>query len=590
MSGLRRLGFLGLLSLGGAIGVACLPEGADQAAVKVPEISTSPVKIIGKGGEEGLEASVSRGLALSVAAMDAGETPSTTADVALHLKEEANEAYDLIVPYAERPKVAAAGTYQPEGDVVTVEICEWIGYSGLLLANRGLEPNEDSFFYRHYGFKVKIVFNETEEWDGPNRGSVAASIATVDTTSVYGADLKMICPLVFGFARFDEGILVRSGVSAFSQARGGTFVVPHFTQGELMVRVLARRHGMPIKVRGGLKDDPIGEGINLVYATGIDDAALIYEEDLKSADFQFVGFAGWDPFTTRAAQRFRDRTVFFKPARPYIGADVQLFNRGFVEKHPHWVKGMVHGTLMGNSVINAIKDGQENEEALAILAKALTTDTDDPWTKKYVRERFDAFDFASYSVNLAFLDHRIRGGGSFRGLYEEACDAYGFPVKEEDVEGFVPSEIVAMVRDLVVEPPFDRDRMRLQSVTDFARAEHDIIDWSAIHFPVKDEAWDPGNHEDALSLVRLFLRWNPESMVVLTGALPESDRGPDGSEEGGRRRSLELAQTVKAALLKDSAVKESRIRVAGAGWRPEGEGVSVGAKSLESSSVSEEGG
>lgn len=527
-------------------------------------------------------ASVSTGLELSVAATAESVDGESLAELALKRKQTADVASDLVVDYGDRPQVASAGSYEPKEDIVTLEICEWIGYGGLILANRGLEPKEDSFFFEKYGFKLHIIFNETEEWDGPNRGSVAASVATVDTAAVYGTELSMICPLVFGFAHFDEGIVVKSNIKSIRDARGQTFIVPHFTQGELIVRTLARGEGLPVVVRRGFEAPEDGDAINLVYAAGVDDAALIFTEDLISGRDRLIGFAGWEPYATEIVQRFRDQVAYLQQDKPFVGADIQLFNRGFMKKYPQMVKGMIHGTLVGNDRINQIKNGRRDDEALEILAEALTTDSNDPWTSDYVREQLNIFAFSNYSINLGFLIGAMERGSSFGKLYEQACEAYGFAFKEEEVDWFVGPETVDLIRSLGEEEPFRKNRFRLQSAGDLAKASPGTIDWAAFNFkfsPRVYDAFDVQAHIEELEALSLFLESNPETVITLTGALKRPPREEGNQEEpaASRARSASLlrARTVRRYLLNHLGVAKANVNIDGIGWHDGDAGVSV---------------
>ena len=59
------------------------------------------------------------------------------------------------------PSLEAAAAYTPKDGVLQIDISEYAGYGGLIVANGGLEPNPDSFFAKEYGFKVKISMSES---------------------------------------------------------------------------------------------------------------------------------------------------------------------------------------------------------------------------------------------------------------------------------------------------------------------------------------------------------------------------------------------------------------------------------------------
>jgi NitT/TauT family transport system substrate-binding protein len=62
-----------------------------------------------------------------------------------------------IEPVTGTPSLEAAGTYVPKDNTLQIDISEYAGYGGLIVANGGLDPNPDSFFAKEYGFKVKIT-------------------------------------------------------------------------------------------------------------------------------------------------------------------------------------------------------------------------------------------------------------------------------------------------------------------------------------------------------------------------------------------------------------------------------------------------
>src|SRR5882757_10160821 len=84
------------------------------------------------------------------------------------------------------PRLPAAVAYQPADNTIVVELSEYAGYGGLIVANGGLEPNESSVFFKKHGFKVKLTLSEAESWPALNSGKMAASATTVDVLAIYG--------------------------------------------------------------------------------------------------------------------------------------------------------------------------------------------------------------------------------------------------------------------------------------------------------------------------------------------------------------------------------------------------------------------
>ncbi|MBM4247319.1 MAG: hypothetical protein FJ148_26615 [Deltaproteobacteria bacterium] len=121
---------------------------------------------------------------------------------------------------AEMPRLDAAAPYEPKDGVVEIEISEYAGYAGLIAANGGLAPNENSLFTKNGGFKVKLTVSEEESWSKLNRGGIAASTTTVDVLAVYGRQFQVVVPAQIGFSRGADGIDVLTGIKRINQLTG----------------------------------------------------------------------------------------------------------------------------------------------------------------------------------------------------------------------------------------------------------------------------------------------------------------------------------------------------------------------------------
>src|SRR5215213_6856250 len=75
-----------------------------------------------------------------------------------------DEKSEVVEPMTETPRLPSAAPFVPKDNVVAIELSEYAGYAGLIAANGGMEPNEQSFFFQKYGFKVKLSLSEEESW------------------------------------------------------------------------------------------------------------------------------------------------------------------------------------------------------------------------------------------------------------------------------------------------------------------------------------------------------------------------------------------------------------------------------------------
>src|SRR5688500_7550522 len=72
----------------------------------------------------------------------------------------------------EVPMLSPPAAFQLKDNTVPIEISEYAGYAGLIAANGGLDPTENSLFFNNLGFKVKLTVKEDENWSELNEGKI----------------------------------------------------------------------------------------------------------------------------------------------------------------------------------------------------------------------------------------------------------------------------------------------------------------------------------------------------------------------------------------------------------------------------------
>src|SRR6185503_5601777 len=117
----------------------------------------------------------------------------------------------------EVPKLSPPAPFQFKDNTVPIEISEYAGYAGLIAANGGLDPTENSLFFKNHGFKVKLTISEDETWSELNEGKIAASVTTVDVLAAYGRQLHAVVPAQIGFSRGADGVVVGSDIKRINQ-------------------------------------------------------------------------------------------------------------------------------------------------------------------------------------------------------------------------------------------------------------------------------------------------------------------------------------------------------------------------------------
>src|SRR5688500_9886023 len=89
-------------------------------------------------------------------APEARQTQSTGAGGS----DNAEASAALTETQMEVPRLPPAGVYQSKDGIVDIELSEYAGYAGIIVANGGLEPNDNSIFTKKHGVKVRIKLSE----------------------------------------------------------------------------------------------------------------------------------------------------------------------------------------------------------------------------------------------------------------------------------------------------------------------------------------------------------------------------------------------------------------------------------------------
>ena len=150
----------------------------------------------------------------------------------------------------EVPRLAPAAAHQLKDNTVPIEISEYAGYAGLIAANGGLNPSENSVFFRNGGFKVKLTVSEEESWSALNSGALAGSVTTTDVLAVYGRQFQVVVPAQIGFSRGADGLVVRSDINRVNALRGKVIAAAQFTEVDFFIRYLAQEAGLAVQATG----------------------------------------------------------------------------------------------------------------------------------------------------------------------------------------------------------------------------------------------------------------------------------------------------------------------------------------------------
>jgi NitT/TauT family transport system substrate-binding protein len=486
--------------------------------------------------------------------------------------KEGEEAGPELAPTKfEVPRLDPPAPYQPKDNIVDIELSEYAGYSGLIVANGGLEPNDHSVFAKKHGFKVRLKLSEEESWGALNAGKMAASATTVDVLAVYGRQFQVVVPAQIGYSRGADGIVVRKDVKRVNDLKGKVLAASQFTEADFFIRYLAQEAGLSVNMLGDLKEKPDPEKINLVYADDAFIACDHFLSDLDGGDQKMMGCVTWAPRTTEAVEESKGKATLLVTNRNLLViADILIVNKGFAQANPKMVAGLVDGLLEGNKMV------RENPNAhLDVIGKAFK------WDREKTKGELTKVHLGNGPENLAFFSGDIAAAGSFSGIYQSAVLAYGSELIKDpvDADRFIDSQHLKALENAGA---FAGQQIAIAPIKSGSAGpvETDPLLSKNIRFmfepnSAKLDLNNPKNLEN-LGAIRRMLQVSPGSSILLRGHVDPSNKQTflqQGGQSFLQKKALEAIQLskdraneIKRLLGEREKVEPARLDAVGRGW------------------------
>jgi len=481
------------------------------------------------------------------------------------------QAAELVETQTEVSKLAPAGTYQPKDNTVEIELSEYAGYSGLIVANGGLAPNENSVFSKKHGFKVAIKLSEEESWSALNSGKMAASATTVDVLAIYGRQFQVVVPTQIGFSRGADGVVVRSDIKRINQLKGKILATAQFTEAEFFIRYLAQEAGLGVNTLPDLKTSPDRDKLNLVFCKDAFAAGDLFLRELKGGGNLLAGCVTWAPKTTEVAEGSGGKAhVLTTSKNLLIVGDVLIVNKGFAQQNSKMVAGLVEGLLEGNRMV---RDNPTTWQD--VIGKAFK------WDRDQTKAELAKVHLSNLPENTAFFSGAIDAAGSFGGIYQSAVFAYGSQLLKDPVDGDRFLEL-AHLKAIEQAGTFKDQKMAIAPIrsTGGAPVEGDPLLSKDIRFLFAPNSanLDLNNQDNLKNLeaIKRLLQVSPGSTVLLRGHVDNSmveefrKRGGETFVRQMALKSVEFskqrANEIKRLLIEKHAVDAKRLDGVGRGW------------------------
>jgi NitT/TauT family transport system substrate-binding protein len=248
--------------------------------------------------------------------------------------------------------------------VVEFPINVWPGWAPIIVANAGMEPSDQSVFYKKFGFYVRlsIVDDPVKARDLFASGQSHILWGTLDMIALFAPELvkdsrtvPVVCQQI-DWSGGGDGVVARGELRSINDLR--------ITNGKRRKIVLAQNSPSHYLIMSLLVDAGIDPGdIDFRWASDAPGAAKIFVQDSS-----FDAFVGWSPDIYNITDKLKGtRLVVTTGTANHLIADVWAVRNDFYRDHPQVVAGLVQGIFEGIDMVR--KDPKMAASALATAFK-----------------------------------------------------------------------------------------------------------------------------------------------------------------------------------------------------------------------------
>ena len=250
------------------------------------------------------------------------------------------------------PAVSGVSDYKKETKdgkpVVEFPINVWPGWAPIIMANAGMEPNDQSVFAKKYGFYVRlaIVDDPVKARDLFASGQSHILWGTLDMIALFAPELvkdsrtvPVVCQQI-DFSSGGDGIVARGEIRSINDFR--------IKDGKRKKVVLAQNSPSHYLIMSLLIDAGIDPGdIDFKWSADAPSAAKIFVQDPR-----YDAFVGWAPDIYNVTDKLKgSRLVVTTGTANHLIADVWAVRNDFYRDHPEIVSGLVRGIFEGMDMV-----------------------------------------------------------------------------------------------------------------------------------------------------------------------------------------------------------------------------------------------
>ncbi len=477
------------------------------------------------------------------------------------------------VPAEKLPAVKGVSNYKWDDNdkVVEFPINVWIGWLPIVAANHGFSPNEESIFFKEYGFKVnlKLIDDPVIARDAYAAGESHILWGTLDMMVLFAGDLmkdSRTAPRIFqqvDWSSGGDGVVVRGDITSAKDLKGKTIVYAQNSPSQYFLNNLLLNSGIQ---PGEVKHR---------YTASAFEAAAAFVSD-KSID----ACVSWAPDIYNIPDKVPGTKILTTTAEASkLIADVWAARADFAKDHPEIIKGLVSGIF---KAMDQLKEDTFKARAFQWMAEGYG----------FAVDEVQAMELDAHSTNFAenksfFLNQNEPA--NFERTWKNVTFVYrelgliGSPVRFDEVVDF--SVLQALDREgafasqtdeyktSFVPSSYSRVQAEAPILTQVIRVNY-YPNSANIFEPQHDEngnvipntLYDPSAEATLEKVARLSGQYE-RAIVAVVGHTDSSMKDRGVRFEDVRALSLDRANAVKTALVEKYNFDPNKFVIEGMGWK-----------------------
>lgn len=475
------------------------------------------------------------------------------------------------VPQKTLPPVNGVSSYQwdEKEKIVIFPINVWAGWLPIIAANNGFAPNEDSIFYKKYGFKVnlKLIDDPVAARDSYASGNSHVLWGTLDMIALFAPGLmkdSRTAPRVYqqiDWSNGGDGIVVRGRIRSVKDLVGKTIVYAQNSPSQYFIENLLINADIP------------ANKVKRKYTSTAFEAAAAFVSD-KSID----ACVSWAPDIYTIPEKVAGTRILTTTSTANrIITDVWAVRADFAKDHPDVVEGLVAGIFEGMTLL---KNNTTKMKAFQKMAEGYGMKVDDVKAMEG-----DAF-VTNFAENKNFFLNK-NNPTNFERTWKNIIFVYrelgliGTPVRFDEVVDF------SIIKKLASKGMF-KDQSNLQ-VNRFVPTSYNKISAEApvitqtvrINFypnsdniyepehdefgqPIRNTLYDPSVDSTLEKIARMVGQYD-RATVAIVGHTDSSMKGKV-PRKAVMDLSRDRALAVKNALVRKYKFQRNKFVVKGKGW------------------------